>query len=35
VFPYILSVISFFWAAKTLPKDWEIADIRNKKLANE
>jgi MFS family permease len=35
VFPYILSVISFFWAAKKLPKDWEIADIRNKKLANE
>jgi len=35
VLPYILSVLSFFWAAKTLPKDWKIADIRNKKLANE
>ena len=31
--PYILSVIAFFWAAKTLPKDWAEADQRNKDMA--
>lgn len=33
VVPYILSVIAFFWAAKTLPKDWAEADARNKVMA--
>ena len=33
VVPYILSVIAFFWAAKTLPKDWAEADERNKEMA--
>ena len=33
VVPYILSIIAFFWAAKTLPKDWAEADKRNKELA--
>lgn len=33
VVPYVLSVISFFWAAKTLPKDWVEADQRNKEMA--
>lgn len=33
VIPYILSVIAFFWAAKTLPKDWAEADMRNKEMA--
>ena len=26
---YILSIISFFWAAKTMPKDWAEAEARN------
>ncbi|MGB0906038.1 MAG: spinster family MFS transporter [Maricaulaceae bacterium] len=29
VVPYVLSVIAFFIAAKTLPKDWAIAEARN------
>lgn len=29
VVPYIISVIAFFWAAKTLPKDWAEAELRN------
>ena len=29
ILPYIISIISFFWAAKTLPKDWAIAEARN------
>ena len=33
IVPYILSVIAFFWAAKTLPKDWAEADARNKEMA--
>lgn len=33
IIPYILSVIAFFWAAKTLPKDWSEADKRNKEMA--
>jgi MFS family permease len=33
VVPYILSVLAFFWAAKTLPKDWDEADRRNKEMA--
>jgi len=33
IVPYALSVIAFFWAAKTLPKDWAEADERNKKMA--
>lgn len=35
VVPYILSVIAFFWAAKTLPKDWAEADKRNKEMAKD
>ncbi len=26
---YVISVIAFFWAAKTLPQDWAIAEARN------
>lgn len=33
IIPYIISVIAFFWAAKTLPKDWAEADERNKEMA--
>lgn len=33
VVPYFLSVLAFFWAAKTLPKDWAEADQRNKEMA--
>lgn len=33
IVPYILSVLAFFWAAKTLPKDWAEADARNKEMA--
>ena len=33
VVPYILSVLAFCWAAKTLPKDWDEADRRNKEMA--
>lgn len=33
IIPYTLSVAAFFWAAKTLPKDWEEADRRNKEMA--
>jgi len=33
--PYIISIIAFFWAAKTLPKDWSEAEQRNKKMAAE
>ena len=33
IVPYVLSVIAFFWAAKTLPKDWAEADERNKEMA--
>lgn len=29
IVPFIISVIAFFWAAKTLPKDWAIAEARN------
>lgn len=29
IVPYIFSVIAFFVAAKTLPKDWAIAEARN------
>lgn len=35
IVPYILSIIAFFWAAKTLPKDWDDADKRNKEMAAE
>jgi len=35
VVPYILSVLAFFWAAKTLPKDWAEADARNKEMAKQ
>lgn len=31
--PFILSILAFFWAAKTLPKDWDEADKRNKQMA--
>jgi len=33
VVPYILSIIAFFWAARTLPKDWADAEARNKEMA--
>lgn len=33
IVPYIISVIAFLWAAKTLPKDWAEAETRNKALA--
>ncbi|MBT8141412.1 MAG: MFS transporter [Gammaproteobacteria bacterium] len=33
VVPYIISIIAFFWAAKTLPKDWKEAEARNKQMA--
>ena len=33
IVPYVLSILAFFWAAKTLPKDWEEADRRNKEMA--
>ena len=33
VIPYIISILCFFWAAKTLPKDWEEAESRNKQMA--
>ena len=29
IVPFIISVASFFWAAKILPKDWAIAEARN------
>ena len=29
IVPYIISVVAFFVAAKTLPKDWAIAEARN------
>jgi hypothetical protein len=32
VVPYIISIIAFFWAAKTLPKDWAEAEARNEKM---
>jgi hypothetical protein len=33
--PYIISIIAFFWAAKTLPKDWAEAEERNNKMMRE
>lgn len=35
IIPYIISIIAFFWASKTLPKDWAIAEARNESDANE
>jgi MFS family permease len=35
VVPYIISIIAFFWAAKTLPKDWAEAEERNEKMVSE
>jgi hypothetical protein len=35
IVPYIISIIAFFWAAKTLPKDWAEAEARNKKMASD
>ena len=32
--PYIISIIAFFWAAKTLPTDWANAEARNEKNAS-
>lgn len=29
IIPFIISIIAFFWAAKTLPKDWAEAERRN------
>ena len=34
IVPYILSIIAFFWAAKTLPKDWAEAEARNEKMVS-
>lgn len=33
IIPYTISVIAFFWAAKTMPKDWEAAEARNEGAA--
>jgi len=33
--PYIVSIIAFFWAAKTLPKDWAQAEKRNQEMADQ
>lgn len=33
VVPYIISIVAFMWAAKTLPKDWSEAETRNAALA--
>lgn len=35
VVPYMMSVIAFFIAAKTLPKDWAIAEKRNLEMAKQ
>ena len=32
VVPYAISILAFFWAAKTLPKDWATAEARNEAL---
>ena len=34
IVPYIISIIAFFWAAKTLPKDWAEAEARNEKMVS-
>ena len=31
--PFVISILTFFWAAKTLPKDWAEAEERNKQMA--
>jgi len=31
--PYIVSILAFLWAAKTLPKDWAAAEKRNSEMA--
>jgi len=33
IVPYIVSIIAFLWAAKTLPKDWADAEARNNEIA--
>lgn len=33
IVPYIFSIIAFFWAAKTMPKDWAEAEGRNAEMA--
>ena len=33
IVPYIVSIAAFFWAAKMLPKDWAIAEARNKEAS--
>ncbi len=35
VVPFVISIIAFFWASKTLPKDWAEAEARNNKMAAE
>lgn len=35
VVPYIISIVAFFWAAKTLPKDWAEAEKRNDEMAGQ
>ena len=27
--PYALSIMAFFWASRTLPRDWALAEARN------
>ena len=31
--PFLISILTFFWASKTLPKDWAEAEERNKQMA--
>jgi len=31
--PFVISILTFFWASKTLPKDWAEAEERNKQMA--
>jgi len=33
IIPYVVSILAFFWAAKTLPKDWAEAEARNEALS--
>lgn len=35
IVPYIGAIAAFYWAARTLPKDWAEAEARNKVMAAE
>ena len=30
--PYVVSILFFFWTSKVLPKDWNLAEERNKRI---